>query len=921
MIVAALAPGWTIRFGPFDDEVQAREYLQTLWQVVAASVGVSVAVIAFVLQAFLTSAEQRHGGTLKEFAHQTKILWLFDLAAVALAVDGLALAEVGGIAPAGWPGLAASVLSGVTLLALLVGVPRAILYALEPTTLLAMRGRTARGTAARAVREQLLGQLAQAEIMRTAGHTGVTRGIAPDAGQVAIAARRRGVVHDIDLERLSNASTKFGEGSRSRIGVLVDLEQPVQPGTDLLALPRDPGPVARWHLRRAIKIRRRPVSSVALSAVIARLKQHALSAVRRGDDVELRDLTRVVEDVLLELPRATRRHDVDFAGAVGSPGLFGYGPAGRAFDVLHDALTECMDRGTDDLAETVLYTPYSVASGAADLRAPALIGDAAGYYVAAYVHAARRVAGGHAPVAEHVHDSVVDQLASLIDAIGGHALAFDTGLDLASAETNLNAAFGGLQQLLRAIVRGRDERAFARALHKLDETLEGWDAWSGERAEAQNRVRAELAGMRLALAGWAMYLLMSEDDGGAWPILQSMTERLLDEIPTPELVTAYRRLGRMSESLGSNWSLWFYEDEVGGVQSLDADSHLADAFILAIARRIDTLEFPPEEWLGRRHEQLDAAADRIDTDRARVGLAASVDFQRVRDALHEIRDSEQRAEAARTRAAPLDPAAVALFVDAVNSHVDEGRVLRDMLKIAGRWSLVSAPEWPDRETQARLVDKRFYIGAPGFVGQDRDGQMYGRQVALQDLTDLVELFRESCPGGLTVADARAAITAVIAEMREEGYEPSIVLCPTTSALFEHLGLTFGLSPDALDGTLVLPHHTEQFRGVIDGVPVAHHPDLSDSVLVVDLARAVRMEERATPAGTGVVPVVRDFDADAARRLLREQPSLRSDDRADQEDVEHIQERVMIHVTLAWRLFANDPSAARAIPLSEELLKE
>lgn len=96
-------PRWQIAFDPFRTADDAQQYLQTLWQVVAAVVGVSVALIAFVFEAFVRSGERRHGGTLREFARQTHILVLFDLAAISLVLDGLALAGVGDRAPGGPP--------------------------------------------------------------------------------------------------------------------------------------------------------------------------------------------------------------------------------------------------------------------------------------------------------------------------------------------------------------------------------------------------------------------------------------------------------------------------------------------------------------------------------------------------------------------------------------------------------------------------------------------------------------------------------------------------------------------------------------------------------------------------------------------------------------------------------------------------
>src|SRR4051794_34511027 len=46
-------PSWNVEMGPFANVNDAKSYLQTLWQVLAAAVGVSVALVAFVFQAFI----------------------------------------------------------------------------------------------------------------------------------------------------------------------------------------------------------------------------------------------------------------------------------------------------------------------------------------------------------------------------------------------------------------------------------------------------------------------------------------------------------------------------------------------------------------------------------------------------------------------------------------------------------------------------------------------------------------------------------------------------------------------------------------------------------------------------------------------------------------------------------------------------
>lgn len=69
--IAVSAVAWIpvrIGWGPLGDVEDSRNYLSTMWQVVATAVGLSVAMVAFAFEAFQISGQRAYGGSLKEFA-------------------------------------------------------------------------------------------------------------------------------------------------------------------------------------------------------------------------------------------------------------------------------------------------------------------------------------------------------------------------------------------------------------------------------------------------------------------------------------------------------------------------------------------------------------------------------------------------------------------------------------------------------------------------------------------------------------------------------------------------------------------------------------------------------------------------------------------------------------------------------------
>src|SRR5262249_41630573 len=93
------------------EQRQAQHFLEILWQVVAASLRLSVALIAFAFEAFMTSGQREYGGTLRDFAHDTQLSAVLYLGIAAIVTLGAVVFGWGNQAPGGWAAFVAALLA------------------------------------------------------------------------------------------------------------------------------------------------------------------------------------------------------------------------------------------------------------------------------------------------------------------------------------------------------------------------------------------------------------------------------------------------------------------------------------------------------------------------------------------------------------------------------------------------------------------------------------------------------------------------------------------------------------------------------------------------------------------------------------------------------------------------------------------
>jgi hypothetical protein len=368
-------------FGPFDDGEDSREFMQTLWQVVAAAVGLSVAMIAFAFEVFVNSPQSQLGGSLRTFARQTKLLTAIRLGVLALLMDGAVLLELGVDAPGGWAAIWATAVSALTLVWVLVVLERTI-RSLGRRSLLALRSGHLREIVADSVRRQLLSQASEQAISEQ-GPLIERRWLSGEESGTPIRARREGVVVDVRLGWLARIATRTRE---RRVELAVGLGSKVGRGAEVLSIPDGLSPTQRWVAERAIRIAAGG-SEEDLDGQIRHLHAIAQKAIREHQVDEWREIGDLYELALLALPRATAEIGIPFAGAVAAPGFLGYGPMQRISANLRDEMRLALEVDDGEIADALSYLPYRVATEAAALGALALFREMVGLYPALFAMA------------------------------------------------------------------------------------------------------------------------------------------------------------------------------------------------------------------------------------------------------------------------------------------------------------------------------------------------------------------------------------------------------------------------------------------------------------------------------------------------------------------------------------------------------
>jgi hypothetical protein len=356
-------------FGPFESVKTGEAFLQTLWQVVAAAVGLTVAMVAFAFEAFLGSEQRQFGGSFGAYARETGVLLIVRLGVAALILDGAVLLGIGEGAPAGWAAMWATLIAAVTLLGVLSVIERTV-RSLAPEQLVKARRRRLDRVVELALRNQLMGQAAEV-ILREGNDLAVERTLVASGGK-RIRSGRAGALVDVRIGTLGRIAVRHASpGAPVKLRTLIGLGQEITEETEVAVLPSDLPPRLRRRVRRAFRIggSNGDPEEADLVALIDRLHGAAKTAIRGGQTDEWREIGRLYERILLALPREATKLGLAYEGAISSPGIFGFGPMQRIEGNLLKELEAAVSIDDRELVDAISYLPFSVADKAVSLGA------------------------------------------------------------------------------------------------------------------------------------------------------------------------------------------------------------------------------------------------------------------------------------------------------------------------------------------------------------------------------------------------------------------------------------------------------------------------------------------------------------------------------------------------------------------------
>jgi hypothetical protein len=374
--IAFLPISWSL--APLKDATKAHDYLGVLWQVEAAGLALSLAVVIFIFEA-VYSAPQRP--SLRDLAARIRLPAIFYAGLYGLGVTGMVLLGGGTRATGGWSATWA-VFWAVLSTAGLISLFAAVLSEIEPNALYRRWLEALRAQVANVVETEVLQRLATARLQDLCSDVGISfapffaYGVAPHLGEVR--ALRSGVISDVNLwqiakgGRLSTETEVALAHHGEKPVVLVTIGSRVREGDVVMRLARVIHQYSNFS--KAFKIVDTN-SEAELHATLRQMHDAASRVIRERSPGAYSDVNEVYEHVLLAFPETWARYRQQFVGELAAGmHVFDWTLLDRVEDNLRDELEAAVEGGSREIAREALNLPIQVAMRATTLRATALSG-------------------------------------------------------------------------------------------------------------------------------------------------------------------------------------------------------------------------------------------------------------------------------------------------------------------------------------------------------------------------------------------------------------------------------------------------------------------------------------------------------------------------------------------------------------------
>jgi hypothetical protein len=942
-------------FGPFKKTEDAEGFLRTLWQVEAAALALSLAIIVFAVQAYRSASQERYGA-LRRYIRASWLQEGYEQGVVSLVVTAVVLLGAGHGGPAGSAGAVAALACLVSVIVL----PPLLSGALRTSRRDFLREeREARLTAA--VSDQvardvearhgliLLTELAAREPIQLDPFARRE----PEAPMNALCADLVGSVADINLSRLIQLARRTRDAGGVRI--TTRLHDFVGSESRLLLLPASVSERDVRSARRIVRLRPGRRRDDTLRQYLDDLEEEAVAAIRAGGPATFDAVADAYVETLMEFPRSWARYGHEYSTSI-ARGLefFPMGPVDTIGQQFYTNITEALRGASDDILLTAAYLPINVCTRALQYRADGLltkmIGLSTAFVAAGWTHGGDNgnLLAGRAPrhLVEFTRYYLQPRLeeGNIADRLrfGGHVrLVYDQfgamlklGVDRGNMEY-LRHVDGDWDTLLEHW-EVDEFSSHPSVIQQLEEEVSRGEPGAAERL-TEARDNAQLARLsqelndRRTLLRFGLALWAWRQQPRAW--LESFTyfsaqlgglDRLT-RITTQAIDAEFR-----DRVPWSDWILSTFQE--GRAHAIGAAEGVVETFIAAALRAVRPDEPAPElraaEWMA------------VYLDHARKVLAAAVTDARnddipdvaehatkLREALEAGADTWRQQERLTTIESPLSPEKIAKFCEQARDSLPKARVVPDLLRLAGAIATLEAP--PDDPLLMHSRTHKGLFTADGrFVGADMVAGDVGRQLAQLELRILIEpmasadvrLLVDDAPGAKNAAEFVEQLRPLVARTVQAAAPTSaVLLLPISWKLTEALGFSFLRAtrpPDAWDFSEGAAH---AFSGVFEGAATYRFPHVPKDVLyIVDLSRYVTAKTWQ-PSEEKVVTVTVLSEEEARSRAQRDPGK---DEIGEEEIVHRWRETAIIHVDPDLRMSEErDISALTAIRLPASLTRD
>jgi hypothetical protein len=945
-------------WNPFGTAEEAEGFLKTLWQVDAAALALSLAIIVFAVQAYRSANQERYGA-LRRYIRAAWLQEGYEQGVVALLITGVVLlgAGHGGVA-----GSAGSVAGFACLLSIFV-LPPLLNGALRTSRRdFLQEEREARLTGA--VSEQvdrevealhgtaLLAELAATEPMLLDPYA-VAR---PAQPMNAVIARMVGSVPDINLRRLIHLARTTRDGGG--VTMTTRLYDFVGPESKLLLIPAAASADDTKLAGRVVKLKPGRWQDEALREYLKDLEEEAIAAIRTGAPGTFDSIGDAYVATLMEFPRSWARygHEYSVAVARGSE-FFPVGPVNTIRQQFYGNIVEALRGTSDEVMLSAAYLPIKVCTSALEYRADGLfavmIGLSTTFVAAGWAH------GG-------------DKGNLLARQMPSHLVGFtrfNLQPHLEQGEIAERLRFGGYVRLVYdqfgTILKlgvDRGEIGYIRSVDgDWDTLLEHWnvDAYSshptvlqrleeevssGEPGAAERleeaRTSAQLAELseelsdrrtilRFGLALWAW-----RQQPKSWRESFTYFTAQLGGLGGLVNVTTKAVDVEFQDRAGAPWSDWI----LGTLQTFRAhvigpNDAAMQTFVGAALRAINPEEpapqLPSAEWMDQYLDQLRNLLTAAVTDDRNEDLPDVAERAiRLREALEAAAEAWRQQERQTTIEEPLVPEKVTGFCEQARVALAHSRVVPDLLRLAGAVTELTAPP-DDQPLINSQASKNFFTADGRFVGLDMMARDIGNSVAHLELSTLIQPMTDAEPRLLVTDDAGAGDAAEFVEQLRpivagavQAATPTavVVLVPIGWQLAEAMGLAFlGGGPSPPEEWRVSEGTTHNYAGVFEGAAAYHFPEVpSDVLYVVDLSRYATAE--TWPLSDDAAVTVTEISEADARERAEQDPG--KDELGEEEIVRRWREIALVTVDPGLRISGErDAAALTAIRLPTSLQRD